>query len=549
MPVKLIEKTPSAYAYPLLIKNLLPTPLALFPKQQIIYRNLITYDYTTFAKRIARLANLLEKLGIQQGDTVAVMDFDSHRYLECFFAIPMFGAILHTVNIRLPAEQILYTINHAEDKVLFIHKEFFPFVEPFLDQIKTVKQFVVLADDEQPINTTVPLVGEYEQLLTEVDDSYDFPDFDENAQATVFYTTGTTGKPKGVYFSHRQLVLHTFGVVTTMNAIKSQCSLHSETVYMPLTPMFHVHAWGFPYVCTMIGAKQVYPGKYEPKMILELIEREKVTFSHCVPTILHTLLDHPQIKETDLSHWQVIIGGSTLSSTLCKRGLEHGINLYTGYGMSETCPVLTISNLKAGMLDWEKDRQVTFRRKTGLPLPLVQIQLIDLETGKLVPHDGESIGEVVVRAPWLTQGYLKNTENSELLWREGWLHTGDIGQIDSEGYLQVTDRLKDMIKVSGEWVASSELEECILQHEAVSEVAVVGMPSEKWGEKPCAFTVLKEVFKTQVREKNLRVYLKELIKDGKITRYLMLTDFVIVDAIPKTSVGKIDKKVLRTMKF
>ena len=549
MPVKLIEKTPSAYSYPLLIKNLLSTPLTLFPKQQIVYRNLRTYDYTTLAKRIARLAHLLEKLGVEPGDTVAMMDFDSHRYLECFFAVPMLGAILHTINIRLTPEQILYTINHAEDKIILINKEFLPFVEPFKDQIKTVKQFVVLTDDEQAFENTITLAGEYEQLLGEAEDTYDFPDFDENAQATVFYTTGTTGEPKGVYFSHRQLVLHTFGVVTTLNTIKSQCALNSETVYMPLTPMFHVHAWGFPYICTMIGAKQVYPGKYEPKLILELIEREKVTFSHCVPTVLHTILDHPRAKETNLLGWQIIIGGSTLTSTLCKRGLDQGINLYTGYGMSETCPVLTIANLKTGMLDWEKDRQVAFRRKTGLPLPLVQIQLIDLETGELVPHDGDSLGEVVVRAPWLTQGYLKNTESSEMLWQNGWLHTGDIGHIDQEGYLQVTDRLKDMIKVSGEWIASSELEECILQHEAVSEVAVVGILSEKWGEKPCAFTVLKEAFKTQIQESDLKTFLKEFIKDGKVTRYLMLTDFVIVDAIPKTSVGKIDKKVLRITKF
>jgi fatty-acyl-CoA synthase len=549
MPVKLIEKTPSAYSYPLLIKNLLSTPLTLFPKQQIVYRNLRTYDYTTLAKRIARLAHLLEKLGVEPGDTVAMMDFDSHRYLECFFAVPMLGAILHTINIRLTPEQILYTINHAEDKIILINKEFLPFVEPFKDQIKTVEQFVVLTDDEQAFENTIPLAGEYEQLLGEAEDTYDFPDFDENAQATVFYTTGTTGEPKGVYFSHRQLVLHTFGVVTTLNTIKSQCALNSETVYMPLTPMFHVHAWGFPYICTMIGAKQVYPGKYEPKLILELIEREKVTFSHCVPTVLHTILDHPRAKETNLLGWQIIVGGSALTSTLCKRGLDQGINLYTGYGMSETCPVLTIANLKTGMLDWEKDRQVAFRRKTGLPLPLVQIQLIDLETGELVPHDGDSLGEVVVRAPWLTQGYLKNTESSEMLWQNGWLHTGDIGHIDQEGYLQVTDRLKDMIKVSGEWIASSELEECILQHEAVSEVAVVGILSEKWGEKPCAFTVLKEAFKTQIQESDLKTFLKEFIKDGKVTRYLMLTDFVIVDAIPKTSVGKIDKKVLRVTKF
>lgn len=545
MPVKLVEKTASAHSYPLLIKNLLITPLRLFPKQRISYRNVLTYDYTTFNKRLARLANMLETLGVKAGDTVAIMDFDSHRYLECFFAIPMLGAILHTINIRLAPEQILYTINHAEDKILLVNTEFLPFLEPFKDRLTTVEQFVLLADDKQLPDSSVPFVGEYEQLLEKASDHYDFPDFDENAQATTFYTTGTTGDPKGVYFSHRQLVLHTFGVLTTMNAIKSQSELNSTTVYMPLTPMFHVHAWGFPYICTLIGARQIYPGKYEPKVVLELIEREKVTFSHCVPTIMHTLLDHPLSQQVNLAGWQVIIGGSTLTTALCKRAVERGINIYSGYGMSETCPVLTIANLKPAMLAWETAQQVPFRRKTGLPTPLVDIQIIDLETGQPVPPDGEKSGEVIVRAPWLTQSYVKNTENAEKLWQNGWLHTGDIGTLDSEGYLQITDRLKDVIKVSGEWVASVELEELISHHKAVSEVAVIGVPSEKWGEKPCAFVVLKTEFKAQIKEKDLKSFLMTSVKEGKMTRYLLLTEIRFVEAIPKTSVGKINKKVMR----
>jgi len=545
MPVKLIKKTPSAYNYPLLIKNLLLTPLNLFPKQEIIYRDLIRYDYTTFVKRLARFAHVLEQLGVQQGDTVAVMDFDSHRYLECFFAIPMFGAILHTINIRLSPEQIVYTINHAKDDVILMNAEFLPLVEHFKDQIPTVKKLILLTDTAEIPESTMNFAGEYENLLNSATDHYDFPDFDENAQATTFYTTGTTGDPKGVYFSHRQLVLHTFSVLTALNGMKSQTFLNSDSVYMPLTPMFHVHAWGFPYICTLLGVKQVYPGKYEPKVILELLAREKVTFSHCVPTVLHLVLNHPTIQQFDLSQWQVIVGGSTLATVLCQQALALGINVYTGYGMSETCPVLTLATLKPLMLAWQMEDQAVFRRKTGLAIPLVQIRIASIEDGTALPQDGRSLGEVVVRSPWTTQGYLENSESSEKLWQGGWLHTGDIGLIDAEGYLQVTDRLKDMIKVGGEWLSSSELEDVVSQHEAVLECAVVGMPNEKWGESPTIFIVLRDDFKGKVSEKDLLHFLKQITHEGKMARYVILTKIAFVEAIPKTSVGKIDKKQLR----
>jgi len=545
MPVKTITPTPSAYNYPLLIKNLLLSPLNLFPKRNIVYRDLVRYDYVTFAQRLARFANVLKKLGVQQGDTIAVMDFDSHRYLECFFAIPMFGAILHTINIRLSPEQILYTINHAKDDVILINAEFLPVVERFKDQITTVKKFILLTDTPEIPESTLNFAGEYENLLSTVSDHYDFPDFDENAQATTFYTTGTTGDPKGVYFSHRQLVLHTFSVLTALNGMKSQTFLNSESVYMPLTPMFHVHAWGFPYICTLLGVKQVYPGKYEPKIILELLEKEKVTFSHCVPTVLHLVLNHPSIHQIDLSHWQIIVGGSMLATALCQQAMTLGINVYTGYGMSETCPVLTLATLKPFMLDWQPDQQAVFRRKTGLPIPLAQIRVINIEDGKELPHDGKSLGEVVVRSPWTTQGYLENSESSEKLWQGGWLHTGDIGHIDAEGYLQVTDRLKDMIKVGGEWLSSSELEDVILQHEAVLETAVIGVPNEKWGESPTVFIVLRADFKGKISERDILHFLKNITHEGKMARYVILTEVVFVEAIPKTSVGKIDKKQLR----
>lgn len=545
MSVKLIRPTASAYSYPLLIKNLLRTPLIYSPNQEIIYRDKQRYNYVTFEKRVCQLANALENLGVKQGDTVAVMDWDSHRYLECYFAVPMMGAVLHTINIRLSPEQLIYTINHAEDDVIFVNSDFLPLLESVKDQFETVKKIILLRDDDKTPETSLNLDGEYEEILAGADTSYQFPDFDENAMATTFYTTGTTGLPKGVFFSHRQLVLHTYAAMSGLSGVyKSQSVVNSEDVYMPLTPMFHVHAWGIPYLFTLLGSKQVYPGRYEPEMILKLITSEKVTFSHCVPTIIHMIISSPAIKNFDLSGWKVVIGGSALSKGLCKAAMDLGLNLYTGYGMSETCPLLTIANLKPFMLEWEEEKQIEMRCRTGLPLPNVLLEIIDPD-GKPIPHDGKSTGEVVVRTPWLTQGYAKDPEKSEELWAGGWLHTGDIGYIDTEGYLQITDRLKDVIKTGGEWISSLELEDIISQHEAVSEAAVIGVSDEKWGERPLAMVVLKEDFKGKVQEDELREFFMKYVENGTIPKYGIPEKIAIVETIAKTSVGKINKKELR----
>src|SRR5450830_446865 len=478
MPAKLIEKTPSAYAYPLLIKQLLHAPLAHSPNQEIVYRDLVRYTYREFGQRLGRLANGLASLGVKPGDTVAVMDWDSHRYLECFFAVPMMGAILHTVNVRLSPEQLIYTINHTEDDVILVNAEFLPVLEQIRDSLETVKQFVVLSDAKEPPTTTVPLAAEYEELLARSPASYDFPELDENTRATTFYTTGTTGLPKGVYFSHRQLVLHTMAGLGAMASSPEQGRFHRGAVYMPMTPMYHVHAWGVPYMATLMGVKQVYPGRYVPDTILKLIETEKVTFSHCVPTILHMVLSAPAAKDVDLSKWKMIIGGSAMTSALAQTARERGIDVFTGYGMSETCPILSLAHVPTAELGREQD--VATRVKTGRPLPLVALRTVDGDMNDC-PHDGKSTGEVVVRAPWLTQGYLHNPEASKDLWEGGWLHTQDIGNIDPRGYLQVTDRIKDVIKTGGEWVSSLEIEEIIARHPAVAETAVIGIKDAKWG--------------------------------------------------------------------
>ena len=544
MPVRLIQPTPSAYAYPLLIKQLLLTPLATTPEQEIVYQDKQRYTYRTLQQRIGKLAQVLSAQGIEAGHTVAMMDWDSHRYLEAFFAVPMMGAILQTVNVRLSAEQILYTLNHAKADLLVVNSEFFPVLAQIADRLETVKAFITITEDGTHA-VPVSAVGEYEALMAKVTGEYDFPDFDENAQATTFYTTGTTGNPKGVHFSHRQLVLHTLGCAAALGGAHQQGHVHREDVYMPMTPMFHVHAWGFPYLATMMGLKQVYPGRYQPDVLCRLIETEKVTFSHCVPTVLHMVLSHPQAKQTDFSAWKVLIGGSALPEPMATAAQNMGIDIFTGYGMSETCPVLTIAHLQSDDLTQSPQAQSTLRAKTGRPIPLVDLRIVD-EHMQDVAHDGQATGEVVVRAPWLTQSYLHNPEASADLWAGGYLHTADIGNINEAGYLKVTDRIKDVIKTGGEWTSSLQLEDIIAKHEAVQEVAVIGVPDDKWGERPLALVVLKADHVGQVTEHALRNHSAQAIEASGTSRYGVLLQVKFVAALPKTSVGKMNKLLMRT---
>lgn len=535
--------TTPAHDYQLLIKNILNAPICNNPNQEIVYKKEKRFTYTQFKKRVHRLANMLTDQGIKAGDTVAVMDYDSHRYLECYFAIPMIGAILHTVNIRLSSEQILYTIDHAEDDALLVHNDFLPVLELIKGRMN-VNRIIALSEDGNVPSSTIPLLGEYEDLLSKSRDFFDFPDFSENTRATTFYTTGTTGMPKGVYFTHRQLVLHTLGTLATLGSAPKQGSFNQSDVYMPITPMFHVHAWGLPYVATMLGVKQVYPGKYIPDLILELIDKEKVTFSHCVPTIMHMLFNSPKIDTLNLSKWKVIIGGASLPKAMCEEGLKRGIDLFTGYGMSETCPILTLAQLTPQMLELDDGAQSDIRIRTGRPMGLVEIKIVDDEMRE-VPHDGEATGEIVVRAPWLTQGYFKDQKNSEILWHGGYLHTGDMANINPEGYIKITDRTKDIIKVGGEWVSSLELEDIINQCPHIKEVAVIGINDERWGERPLALVVVDENKKGEVTEKSILAHAKGFIQKGIMARESMLLKIKFVESIDKTSVGKINKKELR----
>jgi fatty-acyl-CoA synthase len=309
--------------------------------------------------------------------------------------------------------------------------------------------------------------------------------------------------------------------------------------------MFHVHAWGYPYVATLLGTKQVYPGKYEPQKLLKLIQREKVTYSHCVPTILQMLITSPAVKEVDLSNWKVVIGGARLSKGLARAAKELGVEICAGYGMSETCPVMTAANPKEHMLEWEEDRLLDVIVKTGKPIPLAEIEVVDSDDN-ILSHDGQSSGEVIMRSPWLTKDYFKEPEKSKELWRNGWLYSGDVGYIDAEGYLQITDRIKDVIKTGGEWVSSLDLENLMSQHEAVLESAAIGVPDEKWGERPLMILTLKPEFQGKVTPADLKAFMKKFAEEGKLPKYGVPDRYEFTDSIPKTSVGKLDKKVLRT---
>jgi len=538
----LIEKTRSAYDYPLLIKQLFLSPLANNPDQQIVYRDQLTITYKTWQERVHRLANALASVGVTQGSTVAVMDWDSHRYLEAYYAIPMMGAVLHTINVRLSAEQMLYTIDHAEDDVIICHSEFLPLLEAIRGRISEGRKFILIDEGDEVLNPHFQFEGEYEEMLAEASPEFDFPEFDENTRATTFYTTGTTGLPKGVYFSHRQLVLHTLSTTAALSSNSVQGRLHRESIYMPLTPMFHVHAWGLPYIATFLGTKQVYPGKYIPAILLKLLETHKVTFSHCVPTILNMLLKDPNSLQCDLSRWTCIIGGAALPGSIAIEALRRGIDVFGGYGMSETCPVLSLSQLTEKELNLTPEEQADIRCRTGVPIGLAQMRVVD-QDGKDVPNDDKTPGEIIVRSPYLTQGYLKDHVHSEKLWEGGWMHTNDVACVNEKGSIRITDRSKDVIKVGGEWLSSLEIEDVIARHEGVSEVAVIGALDLNWGEIPLAIVVAKPGATFDDRE--IIQTVKASVDSGVLPREAITMKVQRADAIDKTSVGKINKVALR----
>ncbi len=545
------------YDFQLLLKHLLEHGVAWAPDQEIVYRDQVRYTYADMYGRVLRLAAALQQLGVEGGTKVGVIEWDSHRYLEMYFGVPGSGAILHTINPNLAPENVIYTMQHAEDEVLIFHEDFLPLVEELRPRLPSIRRYVLItdqADNEHPQER--PDIGwidaEYEELLAGASPLGELPDlgskygFDENTQATLSYTTGTTGKPKGVYFTHRQLVLHTFAGWGSLPALSNYGPMGKHEVYMPLTPMFHVHAWGVPYWATVHGFKQVYPGKYDPDMLLQLIVEEGATFSHCVPTILQMVITPAAAQGLDLSHWRVVTGGARLTKGLAMAARELGIKITGGYGLSETCPLLTIANLKPFMEEeWDEDKQLDWMVKTGFVMPLVKIRVVGPD-GQDVAPDGTETGEIVVRSPWTTPGYYQDPERSEELWDGGWMHTGDVANVDEHGYIQIVDRIKDVIKSGGEWIVSLELENLLSLHDDVLEAAVIGIPGQKWGERPLAIIVPAEGAEDRITAEAMQEHLQRFVAEGVLTKWAVPERYVFIEGLPRTSVGKIDKKALRS---
>ena len=538
MALRFAQPADEAYRFPLTIGHLLDNAVAISAGREIVYRDQLRYDYRTFRERVGRLASVLESAGTQEGTTVAVMDWDSHRYLECYFAIPMMGAVLFTVNVRLAPAQIAYTLDHSRAEILVVHHDFLPIIESIRTQLPHIQAVIAIADGAD-IALPAFACGEYEALGATADPGFEFRDFDENALATTFYTTGTTGNPKGVCFSHRQIVLHTLAAKGPFGVTEDGGLGHGD-VYMPLTPMFHAHAWGMPYVATLLGLKQVYPGRYEPDFILDLKEKEGVTFSHCVPTILRMLLSAAVQREINLSPWLLKIGGSALTPELCREGMRKGMRLISGYGMSETAPIVAAARWRS--LDDDEDAQVASMTASGVPIPLVSARLVDSDMNP-VPADGRSQGELVLRAPWLTPCYVGDEMASKALWRGGWLHTQDVATIDPDGTIIIRDRLKDVIKSGGEWLSSLDLESLIAAADGVSEVAVIAVPDARWGERPIAIVTGNGVVSPTLESCN--AHIATAIAQGRASRFALLDRLEVIGTLPRTSVGKVDKKALR----
>ena len=522
---------------PLLLNDLLKRAETYYAHKEIISRTSDTMThrltYAEWGKRTRKLAHALTKLGMKRGDKIASFAWNQHRHLEAYFAVPCAGAVLHMVNIRLSAEHISYIINHAEDEIIMIDQDLVPLIEEVQHELKTVKHYVIMADGELP-ETTLPNALSYEKLLEEADENFQFPeDIDENAPASMCYTSATTGNPKGVVYTHRSLVLHsmTLSMVDTM-------AIGERDVVMPIVPMFHVNAWGMPFASVNVGATQVLIGpQFTPALILDVIEQYGVTKTAGVPTIWLGATQEMEKRKRDLSKLQAVYcGGSASPKGLIRKfEEEYGVNYIVVYGMTETSPIVSISNYLEKMDDWTMDDKLEARAMQGLTVPGIESSIVN-EDGE-VPWDGETMGELRLRGPWIASEYYKDERTADAF-KEGWLYTGDIAVRSKEGFIKITDRTKDLIKSGGEWISSVDLENALMSHDAVFEAAVIAIPHPKWQERPLACVVLKEGVDATKEE------LMEFLA-SQFAKWWMPDDIIFLDEIPKTSVGKFLKAKLR----
>ncbi|MGH2662790.1 MAG: long-chain fatty acid--CoA ligase [Actinomycetota bacterium] len=523
--------------YPLTLTRLLERAATYFPRKRILTKTAEgyhAYTYEDFSERVQRLARALKAMGVGPGDRVASFAWNSHRHLELYFAVPCLGAVLHTVNIRLFPEQIAYIVNHANDKVMFIDDSLFEPCQKLAPKFGSVERYVVMGEGTEPPPSELQVpVESYEALLEGQDPEFAWPDLDEKTACVMCYTSGTTGNPKGVLYTHRSLVLHSLALSGTDGLAVSE-----RDTMLTIVPMFHANAWSLPFGATMLGATQVFPGPFmTPHDLASIIEEQKVTFSSGVPTIWIGLLQDQKEHGHDLSSLRMVTsGGSATPVSMIEAFDKLGIPMMQGWGMTETGPVGTLSWVKGDLAGLPEDERARLRAKQGMALPLIELRLKG-DNGEVQPWDGKSMGEVQIRGPWVASTYYEDDRAAES-WDEGWLKTGDVGVIDHDGYLQLVDRAKDMIKSGGEWISSVDLEGAIMGHPKVLEAAVLGVAHPKWQERPLACVVL---------EKDEELTKEELLSflEDKVAKWWFPDDVVFIEEIPKTSVGKFSKKDLR----
>lgn len=525
---------------PLLLTSFLDRAERFFHAKKIYSRTSPTtiheITYKEYVKRTRKLADALTKLGMERSMKVGTFAWNHHRHLEAYFAVPCAGAVLHMINIRLSPEHIAYVINHAEDEILLIDDNLVPLIAPIVSQLKSVKHFIVMGDDIALENIPLPNALSYEALLAEANDDFKFPeDLDENTPAGMCYTSATTGMPKGVVYTHRSIVLHSM-----VAGLSEGVGISEADVVLPVVPMFHANAWGFPFAGVLFGATQVLPGPmFTPQLLLDLFETYKVTLTAGVPTIWLGVLQEQRKNPRDLSSLRLIVCGGSASPLGLVRGFEEELKIpyMTGFGMTETSPLVSVSTYLTHMQDYTNDEKMDVRITQGLTVPLIETRVVN-ENGE-VPWDGKTMGELTIRGPWIAGEYY-NDERTIEAFKDGWLYTGDIAVMTEDGYIKITDRTKDLIKSGGEWISSVELENALMSHPKVFEAAVIAIPHEKWIERPLACVVPKPEFKDSITK-------SELLDDlrSQFHKTWIPDDVVFLDEVPKTSVGKFMKIKLR----
>jgi len=524
--------------YQLTLTPMLERARLLHGKREIVSRlptGVHRYTYADYVRRVDRLAGALTKLGIRRGDRVATFAWNSYRHLEVYFAAPCMGAVNHMLNIRLFPDQLAYIANHAGDKVVFVDASLLPVFNQIRDRLRTVEQVIVMDDTGQGVDPAQGL--DYEALLADAPERFEYPELSERDAAAMCYTSGTTGNPKAVLYSHRSLALHTLAAAAT-----DTLALSGHDTILSIVPMFHANAWGIPYGAVMLGSKMVLPGSFmQPKDLAELIAAEQVTLIGGVPTIIGGLYEYLRThkNECDASSVRTIVVGGAACPRRLMEGFhrDFGVWITHAWGMTETTPVGTVGTIKSNLLAEGDEVALGYRLKQGVPAPYVELRIVN-EQGEVLPHDGVAFGELQVRGPWVVREYYEDPRNPDCF-QDGWFRTGDVATVDAEGYIQLVDRTKDVVKSGGEWISSVEIENTLMSHPAVAEAAVIGVAHPKWQERPLACVVVKPDGEQPTRDE-----LIEFLRP-KMASWWLPDDVVFIDAVPKTSVGKFDKKVLR----